>query len=245
MDNSNAIKILIVEDEALIAERIYADLQDYGYDVLEPCLSAEEAIMSLQKDSPDLVLLDINLKTRMTGLDIAAIINNKYHLPFIFLTANTDDATIARAAEVQPQAFLTKPIQLKTLIGTIQVAIYNHQNKQLQNVIDATAQYHFVKSGNKYQRIDWKDVVYIEADGKYSLVHLQNTPTASPIKVSLELLARQLGGFNIVRIHKSFLVNLNFLTAINGNMVYIGKNIELPVGDAYRQLLQQNLKMYN
>ena len=244
MNENNNIKILIVEDEAFIAERIYADLQDYGYEVLEPCLSPDEALQMLTTEKPDLVLLDINLNAALTGIAIAAIINEKYKIPFIFLTANTDDATMKQAAAVMPQAFLTKPVQIKTLIGTIQVAIFNHQNKKAEIVTDATAQYHFIKSGSNYRRIDWKNVTHIESDRKYAFVYEKNNAASFSLKISLELLAVQLASFDFVRVHKSFLVNLAHISAVNAKEVVID-SYKIPVGASFSPLLMQRLKMYH
>jgi DNA-binding LytR/AlgR family response regulator len=243
MENSS-IKIMIVEDEAVIAERLLADLEDHGYEVLEPCLSAEEALETLACEKPDLALLDINLKTEITGIHLAGIINEQYKIPFIFLTANTDDATIQQAAAMKPQAFLSKPIQLKTLIGTIQVAIFNHQSNKLQMVVDATAQYHFIKNGSNYHRIDWKNVTHIEGGKKYSMVYEKDNPAPFAVKISLELLAVQLAAFGFLRTHKSYLTNLDYVTAFNNEEVTLNDGIELPLGDSYRNAFLQRLKKY-
>lgn len=239
----NTIKILIVEDEAIIAERLYADLLDYGYDVLEPCLTAEEALTALETQQPELALLDVNLKSKLNGIHLAGIINDQYKIPFIFLTANTDDATIQKAATVKPQAFLSKPVHIKTLIGTIQVAIFNYQSNKLQTVIDAHAQYHFVKIGNAYKRIDWQDVSYIESDKKYALIYEKGNPAPYALKVSLELLSQQLSAFGFIRIHKSFLINLACVTSFTTIEVVVGPK-KIPIGDSYRSQFMQRLKTY-
>jgi DNA-binding LytR/AlgR family response regulator len=239
----NSIKILIVEDEAVIAERLYADLQDYGYDVLEPCLTAEEALDALETQQPELALLDVNLKSKLTGIHLAGIINEQYKIPFIFLTANTDDATIQQAAAAKPQAFLSKPVHIKTLIGTIQVAIFNHQSNKLQTVIDASAQYHFVKIGNNYKRIDWQDVSHIESDKKYALIYEKGNAAPYALKVSLELIGRQLQGFGFLRIHKSFLINLAFITSFTANDITV-ESKKIPLGDSYRSTFMERIKTY-
>ncbi len=241
---TNTIKILIVEDEAVIAERLYADLQDYGYEVLEPCLTIEEAIETLANQKPDLALLDINLKSAKTGIHLAAIINEQYKIPFIFLTANTDDATIQQAASVKPQAFLSKPVQLKTLIGTIQVAIFNYQSNQIQTVIDATANFHFIKMGNSFIKVDWATVTHIESDKKYAQVYVKDNKAPYVLRVSLDLLLQQLTAFQFVRAHKSFLVNLSAVTAFSNQDVTVSGSITLPIGESYRTAFMQRIKTY-
>jgi two-component system, LytTR family, response regulator LytT len=241
---ANSIKILIVEDEAIIAERLFADLQDYGYEVLEPCLTVEEALQTLATEKPDLALLDINLKSTTTGIHLGGIIHEQYKFPFIFLTANTDDATINQAASVKPQAFLSKPVQLKTLIGTIQVAIFNHQSNKLQTVIDATASFHFIKSGNTYVKVDWANVTHIESDKKYAQVYVKDNKAPYVLRISLDLLVQQLSVFQFIRIYKSYLINLSFVTAFSYQDVTLNGHIVLPVGESYRAAFMQRLKMY-
>jgi DNA-binding LytR/AlgR family response regulator len=242
--DTNTIKILIVEDEAVIAERLFADLEDYGYEVLEPCLTIEQALQTLATEKPDLALLDINLKSAQSGIHLASIINEQYKIPFIFLTANTDDATIQQAAAVKPQAFLSKPVQLKTLIGTIQVAIFNHQSNQMQTVIDATANFHFIKVGNNYTKVDWANVTHIESDKKYAQIYVKDNKAPYVLRISLELLQQQLAVFQFVRIHKSFLVNLSALTAFSNQDVTVNSSITLPIGESYRAAFMQRIKTY-
>ena len=113
------IKIGIVEDELLIAEKIKMILVDIGYEVCEPVSSYNEAVEMFKIKKPDIVLLDINLGGEKDGIDIAAEINKHYHLPFIFLTANSDGATIERAKEVKPFAYLVKPFTKDELFAKL------------------------------------------------------------------------------------------------------------------------------
>jgi two-component system, LytTR family, response regulator LytT len=239
----NSIKILIVEDEAIIAERLYADLYDFGYDVAEPCLSPGEAMEKLAQEDFDLVLLDINLKAEMTGIQLGDWINEKYKIPFIFITANTDAKTVSQAAKVKPGGFLSKPIQLKSLIGTIQIAIYNHQNNKIQTVIDASAKFHFVKSGNSYHRIDWADVLYIESDKKYAIVCESENKAPYVLRISLETLSQQLAPFHFVRIHKSYLVNVGKIKTFTSVEVAIG-NRKLAIGEVYRNTFMKYIQTF-
>jgi two-component system, LytTR family, response regulator LytT len=230
---TQSIKIIIVEDEAIIAERLYGDLIDFGYDVVDPCLSPEEAMEKIETEQPDLILLDINLKSDINGIQLGEWINSKFNIPFIFITANTDEATVAKAIKVKPAGFLSKPIQLKSLIGTIQVAIFNHQNNKIQTVIDATSKYYFIKSGNNYHRIDWTNVLYIESDKKHALVYEDETKAPFALRTTLEMLAQQLSTFHFVRIHKSFLVNVRHIKSFTATDVTIGSK-KLAIGEVYR-----------
>lgn len=241
---TNSIKVLIVEDEAIIAERLYADLTDYGYHVLEPCFDPAAALQSLGTEQPDIVLIDIKLNDAMDGIDLGAVINSRYGLPFIFVTGNTDDAMISQALRVQPRAFLAKPVQLHTLIGTIQVAIYNHQHNRLPGHSSLPVQYHFIKNGNQYLRVDWTNVTHVESDKKYARVFEQGNKVPYVLKISLELLAQHLAAFQFVRIHKSWLVNLAHVTAISGQDITLSSNIVLPLGEKYKAAFARRLTTY-
>jgi two-component system, LytTR family, response regulator LytT len=238
MDN---IKVLLVEDEAIIAERLYADLTDFGYQVAEPCLKPDQAIEALENELFDLVLLDINLKDAINGIDLGKLINEKYSIPFIFITANTDELTMREAAKVKPSGFLSKPIQLQSLIGTIQIAIYNHQNNKIATAIEANTDYYFVKSGSSFHKIEWSNVLYIESDNKYAMVYEQNTKAPYALRITLENLAQQLAPFKFVRIHKSCLVNLAQVKTINSSDLVVGDK-QLAIGEAYRKNLMQQIK---
>lgn len=241
---TNSIKVLIVEDEAIIAERLYSELTDYGYKVLEPCLNPAEALQLLASDPPDIALIDIRLNDAMDGIDLGAIISSRYRIPFIFITANTDNATIDHALAVKPRAFLSKPVQMKTLIGTMQVAIYNHQHDSLPVPNGQPVQYHFIKSGSQYHRIDWANITHVESDKKYALVFELGKKVPYVLKISLELLAHHLAAFQFARIHKSWLVNLSHVTAVSGQEVIVSQNTVLPLGEKYKASFTQRLTTY-
>jgi CheY-like chemotaxis protein len=93
----NKIKILIVEDELVIAEDLKDTLEDLGYEVVGIAISAREALAMIEEKSPDLALLDVQIKGGRDGIELAADINERYHLPFIMLTSHADLQTINRA----------------------------------------------------------------------------------------------------------------------------------------------------
>ena len=103
------LKIGVVEDELVIARTILTTLDELGYLHCGPSINYTEALEMLEHDKPDLLLLDIQLAGRKDGFDIAEHINERYKLPFIFLTANSDIETIDRAKKVKPHAYIVKP----------------------------------------------------------------------------------------------------------------------------------------
>ncbi len=132
------LRILIVEDEPAIAEHIAAYLDNEDFEVSGIAYDSEEALQQLQINTPDAVILDINLEGGEDGISIAQIINVTYQIPFLFLTAHSDKHTLNRAKEVNPSGYIVKPFNEKTLQASVEIAIANHSsqvNKQLPKLL--------------------------------------------------------------------------------------------------------------
>lgn len=128
-------RILIIEDEPLIAADIEGTLIDLGYIVDGISHSATEAIIHLQSNQPDLVLLDITLGQEQSGLQVAEYLRQKTLLPFIFLTSHSDKSTLDKAKKYLPNAYLLKPFNDTDLLTTIEIVIYSHRQQVLKSEI--------------------------------------------------------------------------------------------------------------
>jgi CheY-like chemotaxis protein len=125
-----APRILIVEDERLIALDIKQRLVQLGYEVMAIANRAQTALEKVAEDPPDLVLMDIRLKGSMDGISAAAQMRSQFDLPVVFLTAHADEATLQQVKAVQPFGYLVKPIETQNLRATIEVALTRHQTEQ-------------------------------------------------------------------------------------------------------------------
>ncbi len=123
------IKLLIVEDEPLIAEDIAQWLERNGFFVSAVVYSKEDAMQQLNFNLPDIVLLDINLNGEMSGIEIAEKINTVYNIPFIFITSYSDKQTLEKAKYTEPSGYIVKPFNEASLYSTIEIALYNHAQK--------------------------------------------------------------------------------------------------------------------
>ena len=117
-------KVLIVEDEGLIANDLAIQLRSSGYEVSAIAASGEEALAVIEKSQPDLVLMDIRLKGKLDGIDAALQIRSEYALPVIFLTSHADADTVARAKYAEPFGYLVKPFRQVTLCSAIEIALF-------------------------------------------------------------------------------------------------------------------------
>lgn len=120
------IKVLIVEDEPLIAKNIGMYLNNNDYEVSAIAYDPDEAIFQLKKHGPDFAILDINLESEKDGIDIAEYINLNNFIPFIYLTSYSDKDTLERAKKTNPSGFIVKPFNEKTLYASIEIALSNH-----------------------------------------------------------------------------------------------------------------------
>jgi PAS domain S-box-containing protein len=120
----NNAKILVVEDERIIAEDIKIRLDQLGYDVISISASGEEAIETAQTKRPDLVVMDIMLGSTMDGIEAAQIIREQFDIPIIFLTAYVDNVLLARAKIAEPFGYILKPFDDRELGSTVEIALY-------------------------------------------------------------------------------------------------------------------------
>jgi signal transduction histidine kinase len=120
-------KILIVEDELLVAEDLSSRLKEIGYDVTETVSSGEDAIISCEKKLPDLILMDIMLGDGMDGIETQKIIREKYSTPVIYLTSYSDEKTVSRAKSTEPYGYIIKPFEERELYTTIEMAVHKHK----------------------------------------------------------------------------------------------------------------------
>jgi len=123
-------RILVVEDEKLIAEHLRANLRRLGYTVIATVPSGEEAIKVSEDTEPNLVLMDIILKGEMDGIEAAEHIRSLFGIPVIYLTAHANESILARAKLTEPFGYLLKPFRQQELRMAIEVALYKHRMQE-------------------------------------------------------------------------------------------------------------------
>jgi DNA-binding NarL/FixJ family response regulator len=124
------IRVLIIEDDPLIAIDIEQTLNNLNFCVSGTAYTVDDALLQLNNNTPDAVLMDINLDDYKDGIDIAEIINEKFQLPFIFLTSHADKQTLERAKKTKPAGYIIKPFDEKDLLAGLEIALYNYAQNQ-------------------------------------------------------------------------------------------------------------------
>ena len=134
------VKILIVEDERIIAKAIERSLKSLGYSISASVASGKAAIEAIAEDQPDLVLMDIVLKGEMDGIKTAEKIRSSFDVPIVYLTSHSDEHTLQRAKATEPYGYIIKPFEEKDLYITIEIALRRHLSEvALRATLEAEA----------------------------------------------------------------------------------------------------------
>ncbi|WP_061243381.1 histidine kinase dimerization/phosphoacceptor domain -containing protein [Leptospira interrogans] len=130
MDMLQKPKILVVEDEIIVAVNLGQKLKKLGYELVGITSSGEEAIQKAEENHPDLVLMDINIEGNLDGIETAEVLRNRFHTPVIYLTAYADESTLDRAKKTEPLGYIVKPFESDQLRSSIEVALYKNEIEQ-------------------------------------------------------------------------------------------------------------------
>ncbi len=223
-------KILIVEDEPIIASDIEMTLESLGYEVTGVEENAEDALRSIAEHTPDLVLLDINIEGDVDGVMLAQDINQRFGIPFVYLTSNTDKMTINRVKRTQPAGFIVKPFSEQEIQSVVEIALFETQPKDEHTAPDRS--YIFVKDGDAYIKLLFTDLMYLQADDNYT--HLFTKEKDFLLSLTMGKLFDKLPRQTFVRVHRSYIVNVHFIDKIQDKYVFIGK-ARIPIGRSYQE----------
>lgn len=126
-------RIIIIEDEAIIAAEIKSTLTLLGYEVVGHAGNGDRAMDLFASTAADLIILDINIRGTLTGIDLAHLIRDKYHVPFVFLTSYSDRLTLDRAKASMPYGYIVKPFSEDDLRVNVELALFKWSQEQAVN----------------------------------------------------------------------------------------------------------------
>jgi DNA-binding LytR/AlgR family response regulator len=244
-------RILIVEDKSVIAESLAASLENAGYSISGKAMSGEEALALVEQEIPDVVLMDIHLAGKLDGIQTVERLNQKQSIPIIYLTDFHDDVTINRAKHTHPAAYLLKPYQEKDLLIAIEIAFFNASNgneaipgkkEKITDTIFPLSDRFFLKEKDLLVRVDISDIFWIKADRAYYEI---KTAQKNYIQVgNLNLFNKKFNHPMLVRVHRSYIVNLDKVTGIKGNILLIAEanDEEIPIGETYHEEVNKRIQ---
>ncbi len=224
------VKILVVEDELIIAQDISFQLEDVGYEVVEMATSYDEAIAAIKEHEPNLVLLDIEILGDKDGVDVAMYIRENTSLPFLFLTSNADFSTVARAKAARPNGYLMKPLKKNDIFTSVEVALANNEAVQATAKSDDDDTI-FVQQEDGLVKMKQSDILWLKAGGNYTEVHTAKERLL--VRGNIKDTHNRLNE-NFYRVQKSYVVNLKAIDRIQHAFVTINET-EIPVGQKFRE----------
>lgn len=246
------INVLVVEDESIVSKDIQHSLKKLGYNVVGAAATGEKAIELVRSEKPDLVLMDIMLKGDMSGIDTAEIVKKEVDIPVIYLTAYADEATLAKAKITEPYGYIIKPFKEIDLHTSIEMAIYKSvKNKEVEKERDLlfsivegkdSQDFIFVKANSKLVKLKTEDIFFIEALKDYVVI---NTVDARyTIHSTMKDIQKKLGDENFIRVHRSFIVRLNKISAIEYPNLHLEEDKKvIPIGGSYREVLVKRINL--
>lgn len=252
------LKILIIEDDYIIAENLSEQLSEIGYVISAIAHNSNEAVTAFKKNVPDIILCDIQLKnSELDGIEIIHYFNGICRVPVIFLTAFSDGPFIEKAKTVNPSHYLLKPVTTDQLNIAIEMALHNfNENKKIvpekqklvfnnnNSVCSFYSQnnYIFMKEGHRFIKINYSSILYIEAMGSSVKIVTENKNYI--FSANLSQFFNQVNATTFIRIHKSFIVNINKIESFDlGEVsILIGDLTKtLPIGRSYKDAFINNI----
>jgi len=239
-------RILIVEDEMIIGANISLQLNSLGYEVSGIVPRGEEALVHIRQNKPDIVLMDIQLKGNLDGVQTVQLMQKDFDIPIIYLTANGDDANFTRAKATNPHAFISKPFKKLDLKHAIELV--NRQQPATEKeenpipvddspfILDDAI---FVRHQEKMIKVSIQDILFIEAERNYCRIFGKGKEYL--LVMTLKEMDEKLPPQHFLRVHRSFIVNISQIEEIAASHVLIAKRA-IPVSAELRKQLLQRIR---
>lgn len=226
------IRCMIVDDEPLAIRLLEKHIGQLDFfEIIGVCNNAVKALELLNRHPVDLMFLDI----KMPGLSGLGLLKTISHPPKTILTTAYREFALD-GFDLGVIDYLLKPITFDRFFKSVERYLKTINHPIPEVLSSSETQFIYLKSGHKYFKVDIRNILYAESLKDYVHVHTAEKVIISKYKISD--LEKELQGKGFMRIHRSFIVNLQHVTAIAANDIEIGK-IELPIGDTYKALLQQ------
>lgn len=225
-------KIVIVEDEPELANNIAELVSLLGYQVAGIFNNFKSCLLFLNENPVDLVILDILLKGEETGIELGRTISNTYDIPIIFCSAYTDEQLLQQVKSIKHSGYIVKPFNRQILKTTIFLAL----NDKFVTPPSSGKDTLHVRDKGYLIPIEFKNILIAEADGLYTKIVTAKKNYL--IRAILKNIEEQLPSNKFLRVHKSYLVNLDHISSFNSKGVKINDSI-VPVRRGYFKSLKE------
>lgn len=214
------MKVVIVEDDFIVADHLSMMLEEEGAKVLDLVNNVDEALTFLSQ-KPDLFFIDIRLIGDKTGIDLGEKLKEK-NIPFIYVSANNELSTLKKAAKTNPLSYITKPYKKNDVLAQLELFRLNFGGS------------YEVKTSIGKKKIKLADIIYFESDNSYVKIFTDNAVYSE--RNNLSKLEDQLQQ-DFVRIHRSFLVNKSHIKDYTSTFLYLNQKT-IPISRKYKSNLK-------
>lgn len=232
------MRIGILEDEWLISDHLTSVIEEKGYEVVFVSDNVEDAKIQLKKNV-DFLLLDIKVNGIQSGIDFAEFVNQNYNIPFIFISSNTDEETIDKVKTAKPYGFLTKPFKNFDVDIAIDLALEKHYVIQQSNPTQHSV--FFVKDKGAWVKLNYNDVLYVEAADNYSTLFFVNKPEMV-ITRNLKYFESIFPVSQFLRINRSIIVKIQAVDKMDSKYIYVNEKV-FAISDNMKEELRQKINI--
>jgi two-component system, response regulator PdtaR len=244
------MKILLVEDEFILAMELSDTLESEGYEVVAVADNGQEALQLFKENTIDLVLCDINIKGDWDGIETVGKLLEHRLAPIIYLTALTDSDTLERAKKTFPAAYIPKPYHITNLRMAIEMALNNFamkvqppqalhpikgdkktENASKEQILQINEDI-FIKQNYQFVKFPLREILFLEADNIHTTI--VTVQKKCVVRLSLAAILERLPLDTLVRVHRSFAVNIHKIDAFNDQDITIGSHL-IPLGRSFKE----------
>jgi len=227
------IRCIIVDDEAPARKIVEKFLNDMpGLEIAGQCKNAFEAMEILSKEKPDLMFLDINMPN-LSGMQLLKTLDRA---PLVIITTAYREYAL-ESFELDVVDYLHKPFSFERFIKAVNKVraklepIEINTSAPIKTIEDKGPDFIFVKEDKRNYRVDTKDIIYMQADGDY--INVVTPKRSHLIYMTMKKMEKLIEKTELMRVHRSYFVNLSYVTAFEGNRILIN-DTAIPLGAAYR-----------
>lgn len=223
------LKVLIIEDELMIATDIEEKLTSMGYDVIAIARNYNEAVNAIEKTLPDVVLADINLEdSTHDGVATVKELLTYHSMPVIYLTGYSEPETVQYAQETSPAAYLLKPFRTHELAIQIELAYTNSTKVKKQAHSNSNSDFLYLPFNKGYEKLSKSDVIYLQANGAYVNAYMLNEQQPKLFSMNLGYITQHFSDANFYRLSRSLLINLDFIERVERTQLWM-QSLQKPI----------------
>ncbi|SFT84304.1 DNA-binding response regulator, LytR/AlgR family [Algoriphagus locisalis] len=244
---SSKTKILLVEDNQGLSDNVKEILTIQGYEVSGILDNADDAFSKIEKNVPDAILLDIQLKGSKTGIDLAEELRNSLLVPIIFMTSSSGKDIVEKVSHVKPDGFITKPFSTENLVTSIELAIQNFKHSKIESSIPHNIEGKFpsdlfIRESGWLKKIVIKNILWIKAEGAYTKIVVKGKQFT--LRNTAKEVMEKLPEEQFIRVHKSYIINVRNIDALSSTTIKISDS-EIPIGRNYYAKLISSINRFS